>query len=117
MRKIISIALSEADAGIAVSTGASIAREIADITIASEDLGALLTLRDLSGRLQERITWNYRIILLFNSFLIIMGMLGIFTPTMTAFMHNTSTIGISMKSMTNLLEETECKDMDKAVGP
>ena len=52
---------------------------------------------------------------MFNSFLIFMGMLGIFTPTMTAFMHNTSTIGISMKSMTNLLEETD--NTDKAVGP
>ena len=100
-------ALSEADAGIAVSTGASIAREIADITIASEDLGALLTLRELSLRLQGRISSNYGVIIAFNSFLIIMGMLGVFTPTVTAFLHNTSTIGISMKSMTNLLEEQE----------
>ncbi|MBQ6414844.1 MAG: HAD-IC family P-type ATPase [Butyrivibrio sp.] len=100
-------ALSEADAGIAVSTGASIAREIADITIASEDLGALLTLRNISCKLQSRITYNYRTILIFNSFLILMGMLGVFTPTMTAFMHNASTIGLSMKSMTNLLEEKD----------
>ena len=100
-------ALSEADAGIAVSTGASIAREIADITIASEDLGALLTLRSISCKLQDRINFNYRTIIIFNSFLIFMGMLGVFTPTMTAFMHNASTIGLSMRSMTNLLEDKE----------
>ena len=100
-------ALSEADAGIAVSTGASIAREIADITIASEDLGALLTLRHLSCALQDRIAFNYRTIITFNSFLIVMGMLGIFTPTVTAFLHNASTIALSMKSMTDLLDEKE----------
>ena len=100
-------ALSEADAGIAVSTGASIAREIADITIASENLGELLTLRNISNKLQDRINFNYRTIIIFNSFLIIMGIMGVFTPTMTAFMHNTSTIALSMKSMTNLLEEKD----------
>lgn len=98
-------ALSEADAGIAVSTGASIAKEIADITISSDDLGALLTLRSLSTKLMERINLNYKTIIGFNSFLIIMGMLGIFTPTTTAFLHNASTIALSMKSMTNLLDE------------
>ena len=98
-------ALSEADAGIAVSTGASIAKEIADITISSDDLGALLTLRDLSTKLMRRINLNYNSIIGFNSFLIIMGILGIFTPTTTAFLHNSSTIALSMKSMTNLLEE------------
>nr|MCR5556707.1 heavy metal translocating P-type ATPase [Butyrivibrio sp.] len=98
-------ALSEADAGIAVSTGASIAREIADITISSDDLGALLTLRNLSTELMRRINLNYNSIIGFNSFLIIMGMLGIFTPTTTAFLHNASTIALSMKSMTNLLDD------------
>ncbi len=98
-------ALSEADAGIAVSTGASIAREIADITISSDDLGALLTLRSLSTKLIRRINLNYNSIIGFNSFLIIMGMLGVFTPTTTAFLHNASTIALSMKSMTNLLDE------------
>ncbi|WP_026497240.1 heavy metal translocating P-type ATPase [Butyrivibrio sp. WCD3002] len=98
-------ALSEADAGIAVSTGASIAREIADITISSDDLGALLTLRSLSTELMRRINLNYNSIIGFNSFLIIMGMLGIFTPTTTAFLHNASTIALSMKSMTNLLDD------------
>ncbi|MCR5467695.1 MAG: cadmium-translocating P-type ATPase [Lachnospiraceae bacterium] len=98
-------ALSEADAGIAVSTGASIAREIADITISSDDLGALLTLRSLSTNLMNRINLNYNSIIGFNSFLIIMGILGFFTPTTSAFLHNASTIAISMKSMTNLLDE------------
>ncbi|MCR5773347.1 MAG: heavy metal translocating P-type ATPase [Butyrivibrio sp.] len=98
-------ALSEADAGIAVSSGASIAMEIADITISSDDLSSLLTLRKLSTGLMRRINLNYNSIIGFNSFLIIMGMLGIFTPTTTAFLHNASTIGLSMKSMTNLLDE------------
>ncbi len=98
-------ALSEADAGIAVSTGASIAREIADITISSDDLSALLTLRKLSTELIRRIKFNYNTIIGFNSFLIVMGMLGYFTPTTTAFLHNASTIALSMKSMTNLLDE------------
>ena len=98
-------ALSEADAGIAVSTGASIAREIADITISSDDLGTLITLRSLSIRLMQRINSNYHTIIGFNSFLIIMGMLGFFTPTTTAFLHNASTIALCMKSMTNLLDE------------
>ncbi len=98
-------ALSEADAGIAVSTGASIAREIADITISSDDLGALLTLRSLSTGLMQRISFNYNSIIGFNSFLILMGMLGVFTPTTTAFLHNASTIALSMKSMTNLLDK------------
>ncbi len=98
-------ALSEADAGIAVSTGASIAREIADITISSENLEALLTLRKLSIKLMDRIKFNYTAIIGFNSFLILMGILGIFTPTTTALLHNASTIGISLKSMTDLSPE------------
>lgn len=99
-------ALSEADAGIAVSTGASIAREIADITIASEDLGALLMLRSLSCKLMDRIDFNYKTIISFNSFLILMGIIGVFTPTVTSFLHNSSTIALSMRSMTNLLEDS-----------
>jgi len=97
-------ALSEADAGIAVSTGASIAREIADITISSEDLSALITLKELSSKLMTRIDINYRTILGFNSFLIVMGMLGIFSPTTTSLLHNTSTVALSIRSMTDLLE-------------
>ena len=97
-------ALSEADVGIAVSTGASIAREIADITISSEDLSALITLKELSSKLMTRIDFNYRAILGFNSFLILMGMLGIFSPTTTSLLHNTSTVALSIRSMTDLLE-------------
>lgn len=98
-------ALSEADAGIAISTGASIAREIADITISSEDLSALITLKELSRRLMDRIDFNYRAIISFNSFLILMGMLGVFTPTTTSLLHNTSTVALSLKSMTDLLKK------------
>ena len=97
-------ALSEADAGIAVSTGASIAKEIADITISSEDLQALVTLKELSTKLMDRINFNYRAIIGFNSFLILMGMLGVFTPTTTSLLHNTSTVALSIKSMTDLLK-------------
>ena len=97
-------ALSEADAGIAVSTGASIAKEIADITISSEDLQALVALKELSTKLMDRIDFNYRAIIGFNSFLILMGMLGVFTPTTTSLLHNTSTVALSIKSMTDLLK-------------
>ena len=96
-------ALSEADAGIAISTGAAIAREIADITIASEDLFALVTLRRLSEELMNRIHHNYRFIVAFNFSLIVLGVLGILPPTTSALLHNMSTLGISLKSMTNLL--------------
>lgn len=84
-------ALSASDAGIVISSGAAIAREIADITIAGEDLGNLLVLRELSEKLMERIHSNYRSILTFNSFLILMGALGIFPATTTAVLHNSST--------------------------
>ncbi len=97
-------ALSEADAGIAVSTGASIAREIADITISSDDLSVLITLKELSTKLMDRIDFNYRAILGFNSFLILMGMFGIFSPTTTSLLHNTSTVALSIRSMTDLLD-------------
>ena len=96
-------ALSEADAGIAISTGAAIAREIADITVASEDLFALVTLRRLSEELMKRIHRNYRFIVAFNFSLIVLGVLGILPPTTSALLHNMSTLGISLKSMTNLL--------------
>ena len=98
-------ALSEADAGIAISTGAAIAREIADITVASEDLFALVTLRRLSQALMQRIHRNYRFIVSFNFSLIVLGVLGILPPTTSALLHNMSTLGISLKSMTNLLPE------------
>lgn len=96
-------ALSEADAGIAIATGAAIAQEIADITIASDDLFALVTLRRLSEALMGRIQFNYRFIVSFNFSLILLGVAGIIQPTTSALLHNLSTLSIGLKSMTNLL--------------
>ncbi len=98
-------ALSEADAGIAVSSGAAIAREIADITVSEDDLMALVTLRRLSTALMARIRANYRSILLFNSALIALGLVGVLPPASSALLHNASTIAISVRSMTDLLPE------------
>ena len=98
-------ALSEADVGVAINSGAAIAREIADITISEDDLMGLVTLRRLSTGLMDRIHFNYHGIILFNSTLIALGMLGVLTPASTALLHNASTIAISLKSMTNLLPE------------
>ena len=103
-------ALSEADAGIAISTGAAIAREIADITIASEDLFELVTLRQLSEALMRRIHRNYRFIVGFNFSLIVLGVAGILPPTISALLHNMSTLGISLKSMTDLLPDKQAQD-------
>ena len=100
-------ALSEADAGIAISTGAAIAREIADITVASEDLFELVTLRKLSEALMDRIHGSYRFIVAFNLSLITLGVAGVLPPAISALMHNTSTLGIGLKNMTDLLEEHE----------
>ena len=100
-------ALSEADAGIAISTGAAIAREISDITITSEDLFQLVTLRRISQSLMDRIHRNYRFIVGFNLGLILLGVAGILPPTTSALLHNASTLGISLKSMTDLLPEPE----------
>ena len=98
-------ALSEADVGVAINSGAAIAREIADITISEDDLMGLVTLRRLSTGLMDRIHFNYRGIILFNSTLIALGMLGVLTPASTALLHTSSSIAISLKSMTNLLPE------------
>ena len=100
-------ALSEADAGIAISTGAAIAREIADITVASEDLFALVTLRKLSQALMERIHGSYRFIVGFNLTLIALGVAGVLPPTTSALLHNGSTLGISLRNMTDLLDENK----------
>ncbi|MDO4623077.1 MAG: heavy metal translocating P-type ATPase [Eubacteriales bacterium] len=97
-------ALSEADAGIAIADGAAIAREIADITVSADNLAALVTLRMLSKALMARIDHNYRNIIGFNSGLIILGVLGIIQPTTSALLHNASTLAISLRSMTDLLE-------------
>ena len=100
-------ALSEADAGIAISTGAAIAREIADITVASEDLFALVTLRRLGEALMERIHGSYRFIVGFNLTLIALGVAGVLPPATSALLHNGSTLGISLRNMTDLLNDEE----------
>ncbi len=98
-------ALSEADCGIAVSDGAAIAREIADVTISEDNLYTLLTLKELADSLMDRIHSNYRFIMGFNSGLILLGVFGILTGTTTAYLHNVSTLLISMHSTTNLLKD------------
>lgn len=98
-------ALSAADAGIAISDGAAIAREIADITIGADDLYQVVVLRKLSKALMKRIRGNYRKIVGFNSALILLGVLGVIQPTTSALLHNTSTILISMGGMRKLLPE------------
>lgn len=98
-------ALSVADVGIAISEGAEIAREIADITVAADDLAEILVLRMLSNRLMKRIHRNYRFIVTFNAGLILLGVGGILQPTTSALLHNTSTLYIGLKSMGNLLDE------------
>jgi len=100
-------ALSEADVGIAILDGAPIAREIADITIASDDLHQLITLRKISTALMKRIKANYRFILGFNSALIAGGLFGVMNPASSALLHNGSTILTGLKSMTNLLPDTK----------
>lgn len=102
-----SLALSSADVGIAISDGAEIAREIADVTIAADDLREVVTLKKLSNQLMKRIHQNYRLIVGFNAGLIALGVVGIIPPTTSALLHNTSTIAISLRSMGNLLEENE----------
>lgn len=92
-------ALSAADVGIAVSDGAQIAREIADIILMRDDISYLVTLKQISDGLQKRIHWNYKNIVGFNSGLIILGILGILQPTTSALLHNTSTLLIGLHSM------------------
>ena len=96
-------ALSEADAGIAISSGAAIAREIADITISADDLYCLLTLRKISAELMKRIDRNYRTIIGFNLMLMVLGAAGVITPTVSALLHNSSTIATALMSMRNYL--------------
>ena len=97
-------ALSEADVGIAIDTGAAIAREIADITIASENLQSIIALREISTALMNRIKSNYRFIVGFNSALIGMGLTGVIAPSTSALLHNGSTIMTGLKSTTRLIE-------------
>ena len=96
-------ALSEADVGVAISGGAAIAREIADVTIAADDLRELVLLRRIAMALQRRTSWNYRFVIGFNSALIALGALGVLPPATSALLHNLSTLGISVRSMTDLL--------------
>ena len=98
-------ALSAADVGIAIRDGAEIAREIADVTIGADSLREVVTLKRLSNKLMVRIHRNYRVIVGFNLGLIILGVGGILPPTMSALMHNTSTLFIGLNSMKNLLTE------------
>lgn len=98
-------ALSAADAGIAISEGAAIAREVADITISADDLYELVTLKKISARMTKRIQRNYHSVIGFNLGLIVLGVAGVLAPATSALLHNTSTLLISLKSMTNLLEE------------
>lgn len=100
-------ALSEADCGIAISDGAAIAREIADVTISANSLSELLYLRRLSMALMDRIHSNYRFIIGFNGTLILLGVLGILPPATSALLHNGSTVVTGLKSMTDLVEEKE----------
>lgn len=97
-------ALSAADVGIAISEGAEIAREIADITVSEDSLFQLVTLRAISCGLMSRIDRNYRFVIGFNLGLILLGIGGIITPATSALLHNTSTLAVSLKSMTNLLD-------------
>ncbi len=98
-------ALSAANVGIAISDGAELAREIADVTIGADNLYEVVTLKLISNHLMKRIHWNYRTIVGFNAGLIALGVLGVLPPATSALLHNTSTLLISLKSMQNLLPE------------
>ena len=104
-------ALSAADIGIAINSGAAIAREIADVTIKADSLEELVALKAIANSLQKRVHANYRFVLTFNSTLIALGALGILQPASSAMLHNLSTIGISLKSMTNLLPENKAPQL------
>ena len=98
-------ALSLADVGVAIGSGANIAREVADITIAAEDLRELVYLKRLSDKLMRRIHRNYRFVMGFNGSLIALGALGVLPPATSALLHNGSTLLLSMDCMTNLMDE------------
>jgi P-type E1-E2 ATPase len=106
-------ALSAANVGIAISDGAAIAREIADITIAADDLFELVTLRKIAAGLLHRIHRNYRFVIGFNGSLIALGAMGILPPSTSALLHNVSTLGISLQSMTNLLGTGPIRQLPK----
>ena len=93
------------------SRSAAIAREIADVTIKADSLELLVSLKAIANSLQKRVHANYRFVLTFNSALIALGALGILQPASSAMLHNLSTIGISLKSMTNLLPENKAPQL------
>ncbi|AXU48899.1 ATPase, P-type, heavy metal translocating [Clostridioides difficile] len=99
-------AISESDVGIAMSEGAEIAREISDITISADNLNNLIVLKQISNNLMKRIDLSSKFIIGFNLGLILLGVGGFVRPSTSAFLHNASTVGISLNSMTNLLENT-----------
>lgn len=105
-------ALSAADCGIAISDGAAIAREIADVTIAADDLNELVVLKEIANGLNNRVDRNYRFVLGFNSALIVAGVAGLIAPTLSALLHNTSTVAISLASMIDIRKSNE---LDKAL--
>lgn len=100
-------ALSAADAGIAIHEGAQLAREVADITISQQNLASLVTLKAISNHLMKRIRQNYRFVMSFNSGLLLLGLFGVLQPGTSAWLHNLSTLGIGLHSMTNLLPSGE----------
>ena len=105
-------ALSAADVGIAISEGAEIAREVADITVGADDLKEIVKLKRLSDALMQRIRRNYRIIVGFNTGLIVCGVTGVLPPTTSALLHNTSTLVIGLQSMKNLLDENKRTELE-----
>ena len=109
-------ALSASDAGVAISEGAEIARQIADITISSSELEHLVLLRDISALLMKRIGFNYRTIVGFNTALILIGMMGLITPGTSAMLHNASTVALGVKSMTALLPDEDSRKSRAAEG-
>lgn len=98
-------ALSAADAGVAISDGAQLAREIADITLSGDNLRQLVVLKKISSQLMRRINRNYRFVISFNMGLIVLGLTGVIAPGTSALWHNMSTLGITVESMTNLLKD------------
>ena len=97
-------ALSAADCGIAIGAGAAIAREISDVTIAAESLEELVMLKRLANLMMKRVHNNHHFVIGFNGALILLGTMGILQPTVSALLHNASTLGVSLVSMTNLIE-------------
>lgn len=104
-------ALSESDCGVAISDGAAIAREIADVTVSADSLWQIVVLRQISEALMDRISSNYRFIMTFNGALIALGVAGILQPSSSALLHNGSTICAGLRSMTDVLDEEETKKM------